>query len=110
MPRPRSAVADASALISSAIATSFSFLSGSRGDEPTSTAEEVFDGEIDLKDDEILEQERGEEGEADDSPDLQRRVRVLKLAGTDSAGIGEQARLRRMWEVVPLRQFPSHRR
>jgi hypothetical protein len=99
MPRPRTIIDDASAFIVSAITTPFSFIGG-KASKPT--PEEVFDGEIDLKDSEVLEQERGEEGEVDDSPERFRKVRVLALVSKDE-NLGKQANLRRKWEVLSIR-------
>jgi len=44
------------------------------------TPDQVFDsGDIDLKEDEILEQERSEEGELDDSPEPLRPVQMIVM-------------------------------
>ena len=73
-----------------------------------STPEEVFDsGDIDLKEDEVEDEDMGEESEVDDSLDLGRDVRASlykpKLERVQS-GLGDHARMRRTWEVVPLRK------
>lgn len=70
----------------------------------------MFDGEIELAEDDVLEQDRGEEGEGDDSPALVRKVRVLALYPGDLSTAGVNARNRRQWEVLPLRTTVSHRR
>jgi len=100
--RPKTFIDDASAFLTSAIITPFSFLSGSRNVQ--SNPEEIFGGELELHDDEILEQDRGEEGEVDDSLDPIRRVRVLGVTDESDKGLGEKAALRRKWEVIPLRE------
>ncbi|KZT30917.1 WD40 repeat-like protein [Neolentinus lepideus HHB14362 ss-1] len=100
--RPKTFIDDASAFLTSAISTPFSFLSGSRNMQ--SNPEEIFGGELELHDDEILEQDRGEEGEVDDSLDPIRRVRVLGVTDESDKGLGEKATLRRKWEVIPLRE------
>jgi DDB1- and CUL4-associated factor 11 len=114
MSRPRSIIGDASSFITSAISSPLAFLSGGTvggigGSPLKATPEEVFDGEIDLNDEEVLEQERGEEGEVDDSPEALRRLRVLTIVSKE-ANLGRNARLRRKWEVLSLRQGVAHRR
>ena len=61
------------------------------------------DADIDLREDEILEQERSEEGEVDDSAEKYRPVRVLGLMKEDGQLSGERAKARRQWIVTPLR-------
>jgi WD repeat-containing protein 23 len=101
MRKPRTIIDDASDFISSAIATPLSFLSG--GSPPKATPEEVFNSGIDLNEDEVLEHERGEEAEVDDSQEAIRRVKVLAIANEDKTLI-EKAKARRRWEVTPLRK------
>lgn len=69
------------------------------------TPDQVFDqGDIDLRDDEILDLDRGEEGEVDDSPDLLRVVRVVTVSPNDYDKTVEPYKaLRRRWELLPLR-------
>jgi len=69
------------------------------------TPDQVFDqGEIDLRDDEILDLDRGEEGEVDDSPDLLRVVRVVTVSPNDyDKNVAPYKALRRRWELLPLR-------
>lgn len=69
------------------------------------TPDQVFDeGEIDLRDDEILDLDRGEEGEVDDSPDLLRVVRVVTVSPNDyDKTVAPYKALRRRWELLPLR-------
>ena len=108
MSQPRSVIDDASSLLSSAISSPFSFLSGLAGGERLkSTPEAVFDGEIDLNYDQILEQDRGEEGEVDDSLERHRQVRVLAIDVKEN--LGEHAKLRRKWQVISLRAVPAQR-
>jgi hypothetical protein len=63
-------------------------------------------GDFDLRDDEVMEEERGEEGDVDDSVENRRDVRVLSLPLTlDEDGVNggsRMARNRRRWEIVPL--------
>ena len=109
MAKPPTLVGNAAAFISSAITTPLSFLTGSAdysgSSGPTATPEEVFNGDIDLAEDEVLEEERGEEGEVDDSLEPIRRVRMLTIVNKakDERRLGPHAKLRRQWETVPLR-------
>jgi hypothetical protein len=60
---------------------------------------------IDLGDDEVLEEERGEEAEVDDSPDLMRRVKMITTTKPteEDHGLLEKAKKRRHWEIVSIR-------
>jgi len=68
----------------------------------------VFGGEIDLNEDEVVEEERGEEAEVDDAPDLTRKVRVVGIPTADKdmldGLLSGVARERRKWIVTPLRR------
>lgn len=65
-------------------------------------------GEFDLREDEVMEEERGEEGEVDDSLEPRRNLRVISMPMSWAAGVGgpmggsPQSRERRRWEIVPL--------
>jgi len=76
------------------------------------TPDQVFDqGDIDLRDDEILDLDRGEEGEVDDSPDLLRVVRIVTVSPDDyDKTVAPYKALRRRWELLPLRaaRAPSY--
>ncbi|KAF9245903.1 WD40 repeat-like protein [Melanogaster broomeanus] len=102
MRKPKSLIDNASDFLSTAVAAPFSFLSGGLSAKPKSTPEEVFGGDIDLREDEMLEQDRGEEGEVDDSYDL---VRKDLYEETNS-----RARKRRQWQVLGLRTSAAPRR
>lgn len=67
--------------------------------------EEVFDGEIDLSEHEVVEEERGLEGEVDDSPELGRKVVVVGIAPNEREGAVSLANARRRWTVHPLRRL-----
>jgi hypothetical protein len=100
---------NASSFLTSAVTTPISFFSG--GTQRKATPEDVFSGDIDLTEDETLEQDRGVEGEADDSFELLRKLRVLTIGQRDAPIEGEYARKRRQWQVLPLRTISaSHRR
>ena len=59
--------------------------------------------DIDLREDEVLEEDRGEGEEVDDSPELRRDVRVIAV-GDHETGLTELTKRRRAWEVLPLRR------
>lgn len=103
MRKPRTFVDDASAFLTTGVSHAFSFLSGGPM-SPKATPEEVFNGDIDLNEDEVLEHERGEEGEVDDSPEAFRAIRVLSLTSNDLNALGEKARTRQRFQVIPLRK------
>jgi hypothetical protein len=71
----------------------------------------VFGGEIDLNEDEVVEEEKGEEAEVDDAPDLTRKVRVVAKPTADKdmldGLLSEAARQRRRWVVTPLRRMAA---
>ena len=101
--KPRTIIDDASELLTSAISMPFTFLSG-RSAAPKANPDEVFDsGDIDLREDEILEQDRTEEGEVDDSTEPYRDVRVIGIAKEDEQNVSDNAKARRQWVVIPLR-------
>ncbi|KAF8921877.1 hypothetical protein CPB85DRAFT_1209376 [Mucidula mucida] len=101
--RPRTILDDATQLISSTLAAPFSFFSGTTS--PNSTPEDVSQNGVDLKEEEVLEEDRGEEAEVDDSPEMSRPVRMLTIANSamDDHHLVENARNRRRWQIVPLR-------
>ena len=69
------------------------------------TPDAVFSsGYIDLREDEILESERSEEGEVDDSPEKLRDVRVVGLSQTDMILLGDKAKARQQWVILPIRK------
>jgi hypothetical protein len=84
-----------------------SFLGGPQA--PQTKPEDVFNGTIELDDDDVVENERGEETEVDDSPELVRRVRVIAVDPTEdlefkSLAMNDQKRKRRTWNVYPIRK------
>ena len=65
------------------------------------------EGEFDLKEYEIVEEERSAENEVDDSPDIHRDICVLSLPlmseqGETHGGGSSKARERRRWEILPI--------
>jgi len=105
MRRPRTFVDDASEFLVTGVSNAFSFLSGAKiPTSPKATPDEVFNGDIDLHEAEVLEQDRGEEGEVDDSPELIRKLQVLCLTQEDLNASGQKARTRQQFEIIPLRK------
>lgn len=110
MKRPKSFIDNASTFLSATVAVPFSLLAGSISTQPKSTPEEVFDGNIDLAEDEMLEQDRGEEGEVDDSSEPHRNLRLLSIDPGDTPPKGTNARKRMQWRVSALRRSTAHHR
>jgi hypothetical protein len=102
MRKPPTLVDNAAALISSAINNPLSIFGQGA---PKAPPEEVFSGDIDLAEDDVLEEERGEEAEVDDSPEPMRCIRMLTLVDKVRRDklLGEKARARRRWEIISLR-------
>ena len=106
MRRPRTIIDDASDLLTTAISLPFSLLGAKSPARPNPN--EVFDsGDIDLREDEILETDRSEEGEVDDSAERFREVRVIGVTKEDHNSAGEKAKARRQWIVQALRSTKS---
>ncbi|KAJ4485716.1 hypothetical protein J3R30DRAFT_3668113 [Lentinula aciculospora] len=106
--KPKSFIDDASEFISSNFASPLiSFFQG--GVDTTThnaTPEEVTSVGVDLAEEEVLEEDRGEEAEVDDSSDPKRDIRVLTIPKERkdlSLNLVEKAKLRRRFEVVSLR-------
>jgi len=74
--------------------------------KPQATPDAVVKSGLELGTDEVVEEERREEDEVDDSPELLRRIRVLAIAEKEHEDmkLTEGARDRRRWIVTPLRQ------
>jgi hypothetical protein len=106
--KPRTIIDDASDFLSSAIATPLSFFSG-KAPAPQAKPEEVFSGTIDLNESEVVDDERGEEGEVDDSHEPGRKVRMLTIVRKQESdkSLGEKAKDRRKWQAIPLRRHDA---
>lgn len=67
----------------------------------------MFSGVIDLAEHEVLEEDKGEEAEVDDSPDLGRKVRIVAIPTAEKSMmdllLSEKAKKRRQWVVTQLR-------
>ncbi|KAL1951408.1 hypothetical protein VTO73DRAFT_557 [Trametes versicolor] len=103
--QPPTIIDNASALLNSAYTTSLS-LFGKAGSK--ATPDQVFDGEIDLTENDLAEQDRNEAEEIDDSLEPLRPVKVIALTAEEAANASEQAKARRQWEFLPLR-ISKHR-
>lgn len=99
--KPPTLIDNASALLTSAMSGPLALFGGAK---TNATPDMVFDGEIDLAEGELAEQDRNEAEEVDDSPDPLRPVKVVALHPEEVAGSSDAARLRRQWEILPLRQ------
>ncbi|KAJ7665090.1 hypothetical protein DFH06DRAFT_1186604 [Mycena polygramma] len=107
--RPRTMLDDAHALISSAITSPLALFGVA---SPQATPEAVFSTDIDLGEDEVLEEERGEEAEVDDAPEWGRKLRVLGIVNKarEERDIIEKARNRRRWQITALRKTDARNR
>ncbi|GLB35785.1 hypothetical protein LshimejAT787_0300730 [Lyophyllum shimeji] len=106
--KPKSIIDDAAAFLSSAITAPLSFLSG-RSPSPHASPEEVFAGPIDLDESEVLEEDRTEEGEVDDSPEVGRKVRMISVVdkGKSDEMLSAKARDRRRWVITSIRRVDA---
>jgi len=69
------------------------------------TADQVAQGDIDLREDETLDFDRAPHEEQDDSRDPLRTVKLVELFGKEDENdrlLSDQARVRRQWEVIPI--------
>ena len=98
--RPPTLIDNASTLLTNAMSGPLAFFGGNK---TNATPEMVFDGEIDLSENEIAEQDRNEAEEVDDSPDALRQVKAIGLTVEEAVSASSLAKLRRQWEIQPLR-------
>ncbi|PPQ64287.1 hypothetical protein CVT26_002170 [Gymnopilus dilepis] len=105
--KPRTILDDASHFIASNIFSPISMLTTGQPAPAPARPDEVFNGDIDLNEDELVEEERGEEAEVDDSPELGRKVRVVTVPTQEKnimdMVLSDKTRRRRQWDVLPLR-------
>lgn len=105
--RPRTIIDDASDFFASNFLGPISYLAGG---PPINAArpDQVFGGEIDLHEEEVVEEERGEEGEVDDAPEPSRKVRLVAVPTGDKdmldGLLSEKPRQRRRWIIISLRK------
>ena len=100
-PRPRTLLDDATNVLASAFRTPLSLF----GSSPSVPAQDSIaagtDDTFNLRHEEVEEQDRGEDAEADDDPAHDRAVRVIGLVR--HLELSDKAWARRQWEVLPLR-------
>jgi len=108
--KPRTILDDASDFFTSKLLTSpMSLFTGSSASSPHVKPDEISnrDTGIDLTEDEILEEDKGEEAEVDNSTDLGRKVRIIEVPTAEKNMmdllLSEKAKKRRKWVVIPLR-------
>ena len=97
--KPRTIFDDAAEAIGNVLRSPLAFLQNPQLPPTSPTPDQTFD----LRDDEIEEQERAEEGEVDDSEQVHRHVRVVGVTLEEDRRLGDKARARRVWQVLPLR-------
>ncbi|KAI0094306.1 hypothetical protein BDY19DRAFT_880903 [Irpex rosettiformis] len=110
--KSRTMMDNASEMFSNAITSPLSlFGSGGHSGPPKGARpNDIFEtGEFDLMENEILETDRSEEGEVDDSPERYRPVRMVGLTKEDECIIGDKARKRAQWVVVPIKPVRNRR-
>ncbi|THV01434.1 hypothetical protein K435DRAFT_655451 [Dendrothele bispora CBS 962.96] len=80
-------------------------LSSLFGGSHSSTADDLAKSGIDLADNEILDEDLGEEGEVDDSPDTGRDIRMLAITDKKKRDkhLLEKTKMRRTWQIIKLR-------
>ena len=98
--KPPTLIDNASALLTAAVAGGMSLFGPTK---TNATPDEEFDGQIDLNESDLAEQDRNEAEEIDDSPDWLRPVKAIGLTSEEAIGTSDQAKLRRQWEILPLR-------
>ncbi|KXN88944.1 hypothetical protein AN958_06815 [Leucoagaricus sp. SymC.cos] len=103
--KPRTILDDASEIITTAVASPINFFSGAFASRSVAKPEQVFDGNIDLKEEEVVEEDRGEEGEVDDSPELERQVKMVGVFRGVEGELSDKAQRRRQWAVISLRRI-----
>ncbi|KAF5352388.1 hypothetical protein D9756_005804 [Leucocoprinus leucothites] len=105
MRKPRTIIDDASEILTSAISSPINFFGGAFGGKGASKPDEVFDGNIDLKEDDIVDEDRGEEGEVDDSPEVGRHARMINVVKGSEGELSGKTQRRRQWAVSSLRRI-----
>jgi len=103
--KTRTIIDDASEIITTAISSPISFLSDTFNRKSILKPKEIFDGNIDLKGEEIVDEDRGQEDEVDDSPEIGRHVRMVSVIKNNEGELSNRARRRRQWVVSPLRRL-----
>ncbi|KIK54187.1 hypothetical protein GYMLUDRAFT_918846 [Collybiopsis luxurians FD-317 M1] len=100
--KPKTFIDDASEFITTKFTTPLASFFGAANTH-NATPEQVESIGVDLAEEDVLEEDRGEEAEVDDSPDEKREVRMLTISPEHPRNLVERAKLRRQWEIIPLR-------
>lgn len=101
-PRPRTLLDDATNVLTSAFRAPLS-LFGSPSIPSNDSIAAGTDDTFNLRQEEVEEQDRGEDAEADDDPARDRAVRVIGLTRQEHLELSDKVWARRQWEVLPLR-------
>ena len=101
-PRPRSLLDDATKVLASAVHAPLS-LFGSPSIPAHDSIAAGKDDSINLRQEELEEQDRGEDAEVDDDLAHDRAVCVIGLMRQGHLEFSDKASARRQWEVLPLR-------
>lgn len=101
-PRPRTILDDATNVLASAFRAPLS-LFGSPSIPAHDSIAAGTDDTFNLRQEEVEEQDRGEDAEANDDPARNRAVRVIGLTRQEHLELSDKAWARRQWEVLPLR-------
>jgi WD repeat-containing protein 23 len=99
-PRPRTLLDDATNVLASAIRAPLSLFGNPAANDSIAAG---TDDTFNLRQEEVEEQDRGEDAEADDDPARDRAVRVIGLTRQEHLELSDKAWARRQWEVLPLR-------
>jgi WD repeat-containing protein 23 len=97
--QPRGILDDAADAIAHAFSAPLSLFSSSQHLSAVPEPGAAFD----LRNDEYEEQERPEDAEVDDAEEMSRKVRMVGTTAEEDRRLGTQARVRRVWEILPLR-------
>ena len=103
--KTRTIIDDASEIITTAISNPTSFFSDTFSRKSISKPKEILGGNIDLKEEEIVDEDRGQEDEVDDSPEIGRHVRMVSVIKDNEGELSNRAERRRQWVVSPLRRL-----
>ena len=104
--KPRTLIEDVTEVVNTVFTaplTPFVSLFG-KGQNSSATVEDVYRTDIDLREDEVMEEDRTEGEEADDSPENIRRIRVVGVTEEENGSSTDAAKLRRKWEILPVRR------
>lgn len=108
--KPRSMFDDAGDFLTANITNPLSGLFGTAASPSRATANEVLNSDIDIRDDEVVEDDRGEADEADDSLEQYRHICAVAESEESRARLTEKGRERRQWRILPIRSAKARTR